>query len=224
MPLRLFTEDTSWEQARHDQRFTRSRLAAHDAHGKLTKPLQALLGDWRTVDGDRLQADDGLVDAHAVVSMVDYLLDEQVGALASRLRYELGGAGADSHPTFRAFFAEAPTNVIRLSLESEIARTRKFHHVAQEITVSPEVKAILKEVNAIQVRGQAALEARQEAQAAVTRVALRIAAWKQAANAARRAVETALDAHANTHHLPRTYAAAFFPQPPPKKKKEKKPA
>ena len=126
MALRLFSEVTGWEQARKDIRFTATRLAARPIHEPLAKPLRGLLDQWNTLDQERRDADDAIVDANALVAALDEELDDAVGKLATRLLYEVGGDSA--HPTFKAYFPEPPSGVIRLGLESEIKRTRDLRH------------------------------------------------------------------------------------------------
>ena len=111
MPLRLFSEQTSWEQARRELRFTRARLLADETHAKHAKPLSDLLVQWNTIDQERRDADDQVVDANASVEAVNEKLDTQVGGLATQLRYDLDqpGTRADDHPTFKAFFSITPS-------------------------------------------------------------------------------------------------------------------
>jgi hypothetical protein len=220
MGLRLFTEDTAWDQARRETRFTMSRLAARKDHGALAKPLRALLGKWTTTDQERRDADDAVVDANALVSALDEELDEAVDRLANRLLYEAGGNGAD--PIFKAYFPEPPSEVIRLGLESEIARTKALAAVAEERKPSKEVKALLKVIADVEKRGEAALRGREAAYGAASKISLRVQAWKEDANAARRSVENQLDAYAIQSRRPRGYADGFFPAPTRARKNGKK--
>ena len=112
MGLRLFTEETSWEQARKDLRYTVKSLEARRKHEALVKPLASLLGRWSAIEEERRASDDALVDANAVVAALDEELDEAVFRLVSRLLQELGHDTA--HPTFKAYFPEPPSEVIRL--------------------------------------------------------------------------------------------------------------
>lgn len=205
--MQLFTEETPWEKARKDVRFTASALDAHGGHDRLAKPVRAILVEWNAIDQLRRDADDGLVDGHAVVKAVDALLDRLVIRLAARLRLDENEGGN----TFGKFFPEPPSDVVRLGLESEIARTQKFHVVAGEVGASPEVRAILQQIVETEVRGTAVLSAREKAVAEVARVSLRIQTWKEKANAARQSVENQLDAHAIKQGLGRDYADEFFP-------------
>ncbi|MEP7122855.1 MAG: hypothetical protein ABJE95_18155 [Byssovorax sp.] len=215
--MRLFDEGTSWEQARKDTRYPTARLDARKHHAVLSRPLRALLGQWNTVDQERRDADDAVVDANALVSAIDEELDDTIGLLVARLLYEAGNDPANA--TFKTYFPEPPNEVIRLGLESEIARTKLLIHVAEEKKASKETWAILKTVAEIEKRGTEALAARVVAYTGVSRVALRIQTWKENANAARRGVEAALETYAVAHGKPRSYADAFFPATARVKKK-----
>src|SRR4051794_34826878 len=124
MGLRLFTEDTPWEVCRKDVRFTCTSLSVRAHHEALAKALRTLLSKWTTIEMERRDAEDALVDANAVVGALDEELDEAVFKLVSRLLVELDHDS--THPTFKAYFPEPPSEVIRLGLESEITRTKEL--------------------------------------------------------------------------------------------------
>jgi hypothetical protein len=209
MPLRLFTDDTPWEQARKDVRYTATSLGVRQKHEHLGKPLLALLARWAGIDAQRRAAEDALVDANAAVGALDEELDEAVFRLVSRLLFEVDHNSA--HPTFMAYFPEPPSEVIRLGLEGEIARTRELFPVAEERGASADVRAILAVIAALHRRGEEALRVRVEAFLARSRVQLHVQDWKESANAARRSVANVLEGHASKNHLPRGYADGFFP-------------
>jgi hypothetical protein len=73
------------------------------------------------------------------------------------------------------------------------------------------VRAILATIADLRKRGEEVLAKREEVAKTQGRVSLRISAWKQTANNARRGVENALDAYAIQHKLPRDYSDDFFP-------------
>jgi hypothetical protein len=207
MAYRLFTDDTGWETSRKDLRYTCAALAADPSQAKLAKPLRAHLERWDVIDKQRRDADDAVVDANAVIAFLDGRLDHTVQALVDRLRYEFG----TDHPTFQAYFPEPPSQLIRLGLESELDRVKTFHDIARERGASRDVQRILAEIAAIDTEGRKALAAREQAVAGVARVALKMMSWKEAANSARRTVESALMTYASEHNLPRDYPDAYFP-------------
>ena len=210
MGMTLFTDKTSWENARKDVRHTASTLTASVVHVAVAKPLKALLARWNEIDQARRDADDQLVDANALVAWIDVrLLDPRVAELASLLLHEAKQDRSD--PKFKRYFPEPPNEIVRMGLESEIKRTKGFFHVAEEVPPSKEVKAILAKIAAVHTKGEAALTTREEATLHVARISLRIQTWKEDANGVRRSVENNLDAHANGQGLPRDYSDAFFP-------------
>jgi hypothetical protein len=221
--MKLFKDSTGWEAARRSVRHTATVLAASQVHAGAAKGVKALLERWAQIEAERREAEDGVVDANALVAWIDrQVLDPAVQELASLLLHEAKQNRKDA--TFKKYFAEAPGEVIRLGLESEIERTKKFFHVADEVTPSKAVKAVLAKLHAAHAKGSAALQARKDATDAVARVALKCQTWREDANAARRSVETELDAYANEHKLDRDYANTFFPDPPSSKKKPAAPA
>lgn len=210
MGLTLFTDKTSWENARKDVRHTAATLSASEVHLASAKPLKALLTRWNDTDQERRDADDKLVDANALVAWIDVrLLDPLVTELGSLLLHEVKQNRSD--PKFKRYFPEPPNEIVRMGLESEIRRTQAFFSVAEEVPLSNEGKALLAKIAAVHKQGEAALTAREEATLHVARISLRIQTWKEDANGVRRSVVNKLDAHANEKGLPRDYSDAFFP-------------
>jgi hypothetical protein len=216
--MQVFNDDTTWFDARGDVRDTIAALRAAGSHGKLLGPLTGVMATWATIDTARQVADDELRDANVLIVWLDGSLDEAVGRLASRL---LNACDNDrTHPTFVAYFPEAPHEVMRLGLMSEVERVNKWRHVRKEIDVAPEVAEALDEVAVLEDQGREALQKQRESLAMRARVALRIKAWREEANQVRRTTETALDAYANTHRMPRSYSARFFTKAPTRAKKK----
>lgn len=209
MGFRLFNDETPWEQARKDLRSTASTVAAEKDHAALAKPLRGLLTEWGTIDQERRDADDAMIDANALIRRVDTKLDRAVEKLASRLLFE--GDQDRTKPGFAKYFPEPPSDVIRLGLESQIARAKKFDEVANELGASKPVRASLAVIDDLCKEGADVLKMREEVAMGQARVSLRISAWKESANAARRSVENALDAYAIAKGLPRDYSDEFFP-------------
>lgn len=218
MGLRLFNEKTPWDEARRDVRYVAAALEATDEHAALAKPLRGLLAQWKIIESDREDADDAMVDSNAVVRRLDGWLDREVNKLAGQLLAE--NDRDTSAPGYKRYFTEPPNEIIRLGLESEIQRTRKFDTVAEELGATKEVKSILKRMGEIQAKGDTALRGREKVAETQGRVSLRISTWKDDANHARRSVESALESFAAEHRLPRTYADEFFPPTRSGKKNE----
>lgn len=206
--MRLFDEGEGWDAMRKDVRFTASALAASTEHGSLARALRALLTRWATLDAERLASEDALVDANALVATSDARLDRCVTRLGATLLSE--SEGNRDAAGFKAYFPESPTEVVRLGLESEIARTRAFFTVAEERGASRAVRAILGEIEELHTQGTAALAQRESATVELARGSLRRTSWREDANRARRSVEAALAQYATDHELPRDYPTTFF--------------
>lgn len=215
--MQMFDEDTSWESARKSVRFTAARLAADPAHQKHEKTIRALLGEWGTIEQARRDADDGVVDANALVAYYGDRIDDTTGRFVRRLRNDFGG---DDNASFRKFFEENPSEVISLGLEAQITRSKDFFIVAEAVALTKDARTILDEIGATMKAGKAALDGRETATVGVAKVSLRVQTWKEKANAARRSLENILDAYATANGLPRDYAARFFPASPKKSKKK----
>ena len=219
--MQMFDEDTSWEAARKSVRFTAARLAADPTHRKHEKAVRALLAEWGTIEQARRDADDGVVDANALVAYCNDRLDDTTGRFVRRLRNDFGG---DDNASFRKFFEESPSEVINLGLESQIGRSKDFFVVAEAVPLTRDAKAILDEIGAIMKDGKTALEGRETATIGVAKISLRVQTWKEKANAARRSLENILDTYATGNNLPRDYAGRFFPASAKKTKKSEKKA
>jgi hypothetical protein len=204
----MFNENTAWEAARKDVRYTVSTLEAVGIHEKQAVAAKELLASWDTIEASRLAAEDELVAGNALVALVDAQLDDLVALLAQKLRGELG---RDDSPEFRRFFPEPPSEVIRLGLESELARVKRFAVVAGEIPPPEAAAPVLAAIQEMSARGQQALTRREEATTQRARVSLRIQTWKEQANAVRRSIANQLEAHAIAKKLPPGYADRFFP-------------
>jgi hypothetical protein len=206
----LFTTDTPWEAARRSVRFTASALGATTLHASMAKTPRALLKKWNEIDEARRDADDALVDANAKVAALDGDLDDLVLDLANEILHEAKQDRSDAQ--YVAYFPDAPSEIARLGLESEIERTKKFFVVASEHKPSKAVAAVLAKIKDVQTRGSAALADRVEATAEVAKVSLRVQTWKEDANGARRSIDNALDEYANQNKVSRDYTDRYFPQ------------
>ena len=207
--MRLYSMSEGWETMRRDLRFTRAMLVASKTHEALARPLDTLCTQWAALDVERRDASDALTDANARVAFLDLRLDEATTRFAAQLLADADGKR--EHPTFRAFFPDAPTELIRMGLGSQVEASARLHQVATEVRLSQASMTKLNAMAAIEEETGAALTAREEAAVAQTRVSLRVQAWRENANGARRSVHTALHEHANRNGLPREYPEAFFP-------------
>lgn len=216
--MELYNEGNGWDSMHDDLLTTSGMLLASEVHAALARPLEAHLVKWDALDADRTVVDRDVVKANARVAWLNVDLDARTTHFSGQLAVDLG---ARDHKTFKRFFPTTPNEVIRLGLESQLDAMAKFPTVADEADLPRASAASVKRVLALFEPGREAVKARDNAVLATTRASIKQAAWRDEANALRRAVETALDDYANKNNLPRTYAAGFFPS---QKKSAAKPA
>lgn len=218
--MRMFPANAGWSSMHDEVLFTMAMLLATE-HAGLAPPLEAHLTAWTALEGERRAAARGLVMANARVAALDLRLDDATQRFGAQLLTDCGQNR--EHPTFRAFFPAAVNTITRLALESQLDAMKHFPTVAAEVKLTEASSARLAPIAPIAAEGRRVLDAREQARLALTAVSLRQDAWRDAANAMRRAVEVALDDHATRHNLPRGYAADFFPAAAPAKKAEATP-
>lgn len=207
--MRLYAPNDGLDSMRSDVRQTRAMLKASKVHLSLAKPIDKVLDRWDALDALQRAASDAVTDANALVAWLDLSLDGATRRSVGQLLADTGNNR--DHRVFKAFFPEAPGETIRQALESQLDASRHFAAAAEEVGASKAVLAVLKEIAGIDADGRAALKAREEAVLAAARASLKVATWRDDANAVRRGVETALDDHANKSGLSRDYASRFFP-------------
>jgi len=110
--------DTYWEELI----FTEARLSGDEQASELAPAFKDLLGRLGTVRDGQLAAWHEEVSAQAAVAAADDRLDDLVRTLAKAL---LRVVDDDvKSPRYLRYFATTPSSIIRLGLESEIARVR----------------------------------------------------------------------------------------------------
>lgn len=207
--MRQFDSKTSWEGARAEILYTVSVLGASGRHGKLHQGMKGHLDKWGPLEVQRREAEDAIVMANALVAWCDHELDGAVRGFANEV---LHAAGHDaSHKLFASFFPEAPSEIIRMGLESEIERCERFDVVASRVELPKVCVTKLEAVRAAIVAGKAALKKRREAFQAQAMVSLDITSWKEAANNARVSCHLQLQAWGLENNEERGYADRFFP-------------
>jgi hypothetical protein len=112
---------------------------------------------------------------------------------------------------FRAYFEEAPSEVVRLGLESEIARIEPMFATSQKVKLSKTAGVALEQVKVAVEAGRKALAERRAAFAEQAQVALDIDAWKDATDHARVSIHVQLQSWAVENGEDRGYAERFFP-------------
>jgi len=214
----LLTDSDGWNTSRTVVRQTASTLKASEIHAPMAKALGKLLLRWVELDAERRAADDALVDGNARVTWLDVALDQAVNRFVAQVLADCDGQR--THKTFESIFPDAPSAIIRLALESEVAALTELVPAVEHAGLPKATMALWSAVTAFFPRAKAALEARDAAAMDVARVGLKLRRWKDDANNARRSIEVALDQHAVDAGLPRDYSAAFFPR----RARAKKPA
>ncbi len=214
--MRLYADNDGWEAMHDDVTFTIAVLRASGAHAGLAAPLAGHLTVWVQVDADRRAADVGVVEANAVVAWADLTLDRCTVRFATQLLADC--EGDRGHALYTAFFSVAPNEITRLAVERQLEAMKTFPTLAEVERLKKGTRALLQQVLDAMEQGREALKAREAAAKRVTAVARRQAAWRDEANTRRRAVQTALDDHANKGGLARGYADGFFTAAKPAKK------
>jgi hypothetical protein len=217
--MRTFDDETPWAAVRRDLRHTRATLKAAAVHGPALKEIQKLLDRWHALNQQLIDAEDAVVDSHAQVAWHDGVLDERVGAFARDLDHAVGGDR--SHRTFTSFFPQAPNEVIRLGLESEIERTAHFDQVAGALKLAKNAQDTLRGVGEARTAGSASLKAREESVKSEALTWLRVRQLKDDANAVRRSVFNTLERHAIDRGIASGYAGRFFLLAPRRTRKVK---
>lgn len=207
--MKKIDSKTSWEAARTSTLFTLAALEASGSHGKLEAALGKQFAKWDTVEAARRDADDGIARANARVSVCDAQLDRAVKDFANELLRDAGGKFDDK--TFRAYFPDAPSEVVRLGLESEIEACEKIVNTSAKVSVSKRANEHLTTIKRTMDEGRKVLAVRREAYAKQAQVALDIVSWKEATHAARESIFVALQTWGLDHGVGREYADAFFP-------------
>lgn len=194
---------------RRDVRHTCAMLKAARDQGALVAVLAALLERWEALEAERRSADDALVDANAGVAWTNNVLDGHVKRFGVRLLAQCDNDRG--HPTYAAYFKDdSPGKVADLALEAEIKRIDEWEKIRAEARVDAYAGEALADIDAACAEGRAVIAAREDVQKRGSLVTLRVDAWRNDANLARRRVEVALDEYAVKHGLPRDWSAQFF--------------
>ena len=219
--MRTLDEDTSWATMRRELRYTIAMLRAAGMHDDVLREMLAALERWHALDRAMTEAEDGVVDANAGVAWADGELDRRVGAFARDLDHAVDGDR--EAVTFRAFFAQKPSAVMRLALGAELEETAHFATAAAEVELNGRCKKSLAAVLEARVRGAEALAARDKAEAVEAALPIRVRRFKEDVNALRRGVYNALERHAIEHRLGDDYADGFFMAAPSRRKAQPAP-
>lgn len=221
MSIRTLRDSLSMDSLWEELVFTESRLLG-DEHAKEFVPtVRQLVDRLERVRAGQLSAWRDEIAADAAVAEADDLLDDWVHALDVAL---LGILEQDTlSPRYRRYFSDAPSSIMRLRLESQIARVRPW---IEALAIEPErrLQDLGLRLRGLVDKGNAALERRRRA--AATRLSHRLCAIKPMIddiNGTRRALFGTLTKKAVDLHLPRPWPNRFFRQGGRVRKSEPRP-
>ena len=225
MGYRAFRDGTTFDDARESSEFTVEALDAHpdEAVRAQARGLQALLDQADALQAAYRKARRLVVRANARVRIADALADDELREFVKDL---LGEVRQDrAAPLFQAFFPQAPTSVIELSLAPEVEELdRMLEVMAVKTTPAALRKAWEGRLKEVTRRGRSALADRKAATATLAEASDGVTRWIERADRARRAADGALTAHGANHDLPRDWNDRFFPGAPARRRAEKPPA
>lgn len=220
--MQRFNEKTTWVNARETTLFTAATLRASARHEKQAKALEAQLAKWDAIDRARQAAADRVTRAHALIAWSDYALDFALKAFANELLRDAKGDANDK--LFRAYFDEAPSEVIRLGVESELARIEPMFATSEKVKLSKTAASALALVKTATVAASKAIVERKAAFAEQASVALDMASWKESTDAARVSIHVQLQSWAVDNGEDRLYAERFYSSPERKSKRKATPS
>ncbi len=114
-------ESDGWDLCRRVVRQPLATLTASELHAPLARPGVRLMAQWDVLDVERRAADDA-VDANARVSWLNVRLDAVLGGFIAQVLADCGGKR--EHKTFAGIFPDAPGELVRLGLQSEVEALR----------------------------------------------------------------------------------------------------
>jgi hypothetical protein len=210
MAIRTLRDSLSMDSLWEELVFTEARLLGDDHAKEFSPTMRQLMDRLERVRAGQLSAWREEIAAEAGVAEADDLLDDWVHALDVAL---LGILEQDTlSPRYRRYFSEAPSSIMRLRLESQIARIRAW---ADSLASEPEraLQELGTRLRALIVRGNVALERRRRAAAARQDHRVRtIKPMISDINDTRRALFGTLTKKAVDLHLPRPWPNRFFRQ------------
>jgi len=222
MAIRTLRDSLSMDSLWEELVFTEARLLG-DANAKEFCPtIRQLMDRLERVRAGQVAAWREEIAAEADVAAADDLLDDWVHALDVAM---LGILEQDTHsPRYRRYFSDAPSSIMRLRLESQVAHLRSW---ADSLASEPErpLQDLGMRLRALLASGNAALERRRRAGATTQDHRVRnIKPMISDINDTRRALFGTLIKKAVDLHLPRPWANRFFRQGSRRSKTEARPA
>jgi hypothetical protein len=208
MAIRTLDDTLSLDGFWEELVFTEARLLGDEQAKEFAPTFGQLLSRVEQVRTGQLGTWREEVAAQAAVAAVDDQLDDWVRALDTAL---LNVVAQDTRsPRYRRYFAVAPSAIIRLGLESELARVRAW---TSSLTSEPE--AVLKDLGSqlgkLVAQGDRALDQRRKATATRSDHRVRvITSLIDDINGARLSLYGTLTKKAVDLHLPHDWPNRFF--------------
>lgn len=210
MAIRTLRDSLSMDSLWEELVFTEARLLGDDNAKEFAPTMRQLMERLERARSGQLAAWREEIAAEAAVAEADDLLDDWVHALDVAL---LGILEQDTlSPRYRRYFSEAPSAIMRLRLEKQIARVRDW---ADSLAREPErpLQELGARLRTLMAKGNAALERRRRAGAVRQDHRVRtIKPMISDINDTRRALFGTLTKKAVDLHLPRPWPNRFFRQ------------
>ena len=208
MSVRIIRDTESLDSIWDELVFTEARLLGDEQAKSFAPTITDLLTRLEQVSGGQLGLRRESVTAQAQVDAVDDQLDDWVHALDIAL-WNIVAQDAKS-PRYRRYFSVSPSSIIRLGLESELARVRPW---ADSLATEPEValQQLGAQLQKLAADGDAALKRRTQAATSRTDHRVRsITTLIDDINGARLSLFGALLQKATELHLPPDWPNRFF--------------
>ena len=196
--------DTYWEELV----FTEARLSGDEQASEFAPAFKDLIGRLGTVRDGQFVVWHEEVSAQAAVSAADDHLDDFIRALARTLLRVVNDE--IKSPRYLRYFTVTPSSLVRLGLESEVARVRGW---VDSLGSEPEkeLQDLGARLRVLVEQGDQVLERRRKAAAARSDHRVRaIAPFIDEINRARLALYGSLTQKAAENHLARDWADRFF--------------
>ena len=208
MSIRIIRDTEPLDSIWDELVFTEARLLGDEQAKGFAPTITGLLARLEQVSGGQLNLRRESVTAQAQVDAVDDQLDDWVHALDTAL-WTIVDQDHKS-PRYRRYFSDSPSSIIRLGLESELARVRPW---AISLATEPEValQQLGAQLKTIAADGDAALARRTQATTSRTDHRVRsITTLIDDINGARLSLFGALLQKATELHLPSDWPNRFF--------------
>ena len=204
-------DSAAWEDRYEELAFTAFALHTQiddAALGKLFTEVQGVLADWERIEADRRRIRGAAIAARARVKVADSALDLILQKLAETLIAESDGQRGE---LYQRFFPEAHERVVALGLDGELpAASLVMAQLDEGGTVPDGLSIYIEPLRACLGLGNGALAQRADGYAELGRLAARVEAWLETADAVNRNVHADLTTLAEDRGLSARWVGSFF--------------